>query len=437
MSRRTILAGAVLAGAFLSEFGFALLFLPLIQHYLPAGRHLSLAVPGYLLSAYGVARLVAQVPLGAVADAIDDRLAFGLGYAAVLVSGLLFLPPVPVAVLLLAAVLFGAGHALADPLIPAALVAHADGGTHGRALSLMSLAQVGGLVGGIGGGAFVVDLAPPSAAFALVTAANALALLLLTVSGARGAHRPEGTTVFAAIGGWRRALTARPVLWLFGVFFVLAMATNVLTPDLSPFIERRLHSSLHVMVLYMVPTGIAGLGALWLGGWIADRFGRVPPLLGGAAVAAGAFAVLTRVDQPWEAAIVGVFVAGGLAMTMPTSTAALLDEVSANHAGLVLGGMMSVQGLAQALGPFVGGLALDGAGVASPMAIAAAGCWLAVPLIVLYARCPRDGDDHVTAYRPFARFAGGWARGGAVAAEADGGGRGPAPRGRNAGRRER
>ncbi len=370
MSRRVLLVSAVLAGGFMSEFAFALLFLPLIQRYFPVDRHLSLAVPGYALSAYGAARLVAQVPLGAVADAVPDRLAFALGYLVVLAAGLIFWAPVPVVVLLLAAVVFGAGHALADPLIPASLVAHAEGGTHGRALSLLNLVQVAGLGAGVGGGAFIVDLAPPAAGFVLVAIANGLALLLLTASGVRGVLHAEGTNLLTTIDGWRRALTARPVLWLFGVFFVLALATNVLSPDLTPFIVQRLHSSLHVMVLYMIPTGIAGVGGLWLGGWIADHFGRVPPLLAGAAIAAGAFALLTRVDHPWEGAIVGVFVAGGLALTMPTSTAALLDEVSIDRAALVLGGMMSVQGLAQAIGPFLGGLAIAAAGAPIPMAIA-------------------------------------------------------------------
>jgi MFS family permease len=407
VSRRKILAGAVLAGAFLSEFGFALLFLPLIQRYLPIDRHLSLALPGYALSAYGAARLVAQVPFGGIADTLHDRLVFGLGYLVVLLSGLVLWAPVPVVLLLLASVAYGAGHALADPLIPAALVAHAEGGTHGRAMSLLSLVQIAGLGAGVGGGAFIVDFAPPAAGFVLVAVANGLALLLLTVSAVRGAPQTEGATLLTTIGGWRRALTARPVLWLFGVFLAIGLATNVLSPDLTPFIVRQLHSSLHVMVLYMIPTGIAAVGSLWLGGWVADHFGRVPPLLAGAAIAAGAFAVLTRVNQPWEGAIVGVFVAGGLAMTMPTSTAALLDEVSPDHTGIVLGGMMSVQGLAQAGGPFLGGLAIAGAGVAIPMAIAAAGCWLAVPMIVLYARCPRDGSDAGIHSKRFARYFGG------------------------------
>ncbi len=404
MSRRVVLAGAVLAGSFMSEFGFALLFLPLIQRYFPVDRHLSLAVPGYVLSAYGAARLVGQVPLGAVADSVDDRIVFATGYLIILVAGLVFWAPVPVAVLLLAAIAFGAGHALADPLIAPALVAHAEQGTHGRAMSLLSLTQVAGLGAGVGIGAFIVDLAPPAAGFTVDAVANGLALFFLVISGVRGVLRPEGQTLLMTIRGWHAALTARPVLWLFGVFFALGLATNELSPDLTPFIERQLHSSLHIMVLYMIPTGLAGVGALWLGGWVADRAGRFLPLLAGAGIAAVAFAVLTQVSRPWEGALVGVFIAGGLAMTMPTSTAALLDEVPRHHAGLVIGGMMSVQGLAQAIGPFLGGLAIAGGGPQLPMGIAAAGCGLAVPLIVLYAGCRRDGGRVIAGYRPFVRF---------------------------------
>jgi MFS family permease len=394
----------VLAAGFLGEFAFALLLLPLVQHYLPVDRHLSLAVPGYVLAAYGAARLLVQMPLGAAADALDDRLAFGLGYLVVLIAGLLFWPPVSVAVLIAAAVAYGVGHALADPLIPAALVADVGAEAHGRVLGLLSLAQVAGLVLGLGGGAFIVDLASPSAGFMIVAAANLLALVLLVVAAGETSHLPAGAAQITEQAGFRKTLLDEPLLYLFAVFFVLALAANLITPDLSPFIVRRLHTSLHVMTLYLIPSGIAGIIALWYGGWLADRFGRLPPLLAGAGVAALAFAVFTHLTNPWQGAVAAIFGAAGLALTLPASTAALLDEASHEHRGLLMAGMMAVQGLAEAIGPFIGGMLIAVGGAAVPFAAAAAACWLAIPLGVLYAGAPRRGQvGTIIGYTPFTR----------------------------------
>lgn len=159
------------------------------------------------------------------------------------------------------------------------------------------------------------------------------------------------------------------------------------------------------MTLYLVPAGIAGLAALWCGGWLADRFGRLLPLLVGAGAAALALALLTHLNQTWEGAIAAVFGAAGLALTLPASTAALLDEINEDHRGLLLGGMMAVQGLAQAVGPLLGGVLLAAGSATLPFAAAAATAWLAIPLAVLYASAPRrDGAAIVIGYTPLTRL---------------------------------
>ncbi|HTE83471.1 MAG TPA: MFS transporter, partial [Dehalococcoidia bacterium] len=141
-----------------------------------------------------------------------------------------------------------------------------------------------------------------------------------------------------------------------------------------------------------------------LGGWLTDRFGRLPPLLGGAGAAALAFAMLTHLDRPWQGSIAAVFGVAGLALTMPAATVALVDEAQPGHRGLLFGGMMAAQGLAEAIGPFIGGLLLTLGGAATPFAAAAVAIWLAIPLSVLYASAPRGGRPGVVVgYTPFTR----------------------------------
>src|SRR5579864_9037601 len=95
MTRRWIAIGSVLAAGLLGELGYALLLLPLMQHYLVFERHLSAGAPGIVLGAYGLSRLIAQLPMGYLDDAFDARLAVGAGYLAVLLAGLALWAPLP------------------------------------------------------------------------------------------------------------------------------------------------------------------------------------------------------------------------------------------------------------------------------------------------------------------------------------------------------
>jgi len=405
MNRRSLAVSGVVAAGFLGEFAYALLLLPLLQHYLPVTHGLSASWPGYLLAVYGLARLIGQVPLGALADAVDHRFAVAAGYATVLLAGLAFWPPVPVAILLAAAAAYGLGHALADPIAPAALAQGTERDNWGRALGFLSLAQVGGLAAGLGAGAFVADLAPPRAGFLLVAAANALALVLLTSVSSPLLKRSWNRAADAPAPRAQAAFLSSRRAYLLAAFLTLALAPNLLTPDLNLFAVTRLHSSLHVLAIVLIPAGLAGMLAMPLGGWLADRLGRLPPILGGAGLGSLALATLTHVREPWQAASAAIFVAAGLAVTMPASNAALLDEARPEQRALLLSGMMASQGLAQALGPFLGGVAIALGGATAPVAAGAVALWLSVPLAVLYASSPaEDRAAEVVAYTPLTRF---------------------------------
>lgn len=395
--------GAVLLAGLLGEFAFALLLLPLMQHYLVFDRHLSTGLPGYVLAAYGLARLVAQLPLGAVADAVDRRLAVAAGYLIVLACGLALWLPVPPAVLLATAAGFGLGHALADPLVPAAVAEAVDEHERGRAFGLLNLTQVAGLVGGLAGGAFLVDLAPAAAGFLVAAGCNAAVLVLLTVGGAPLLGRHQRSEAERGRRMWR-ALADERVIDLLAVLFVLALAVNLITPDLSLYTVRHLHTSLHVVTLYLIPAAVVGVAMLPIGGWLTDRYGRVPALMAGAGVGALALASFGAVREPWQAGVAGAFGAIGIALTMPSSNALLLDIADPQHRALLLSGMMAVQGLAEAAGPFMSGLLTQAGGVVWPFIAAAIALWLAVPGAALFASESHHGQPaQIVPYTPLTR----------------------------------
>ncbi len=395
--------GAVLAAGLLGEFAYALLLFPLLQRYLVFERGLGAGFPGYVLAAYGVARLATQIPLGGVADRLGRRLAVALGYGAVTLGGLLCWAPAAPAILCGAA-LFGAGHALADPLLPAALAEGVAVQGRGRVIALLNLGQVAGLVVGLAGGAFLTDFAPTAVGFLTVAAANGAALALLAI----GAlpllrpvrRRPGERPAFA----WR-ALTNERALDLFVALFLLSLAMNLVMPNVSLYSVRRLHRELHQLVPYLLPAALLGVAALPFGGWLTDRAGRLPPLLLGSLLGTVGFAQLALARGPAHAAVGAALGAAGLALTMPSSNVALLEVGRPEHRALLLSGMMAVQGLGQAVGPLFGGLLTQLAGPALPFGFGALALWLVTPFTVLFASAPRDGrPGEFVPYTPLTRF---------------------------------
>lgn len=394
---------AVLLAGLLGEFAYALLLFPLLQRHLVFDRHLATGFPGYVLAAYGGARLLTQAPLGSVANALDRRLCVTLGYGTVLLSGLLCWASGPALIVLVAAALFGAGHALADPLLPAALAEGAAIQRRGRIIALFNLTQVAGLALGLGG-ALLTDLTPAAAGFVVVAAANAAALALLALGAAPLLRRPPTAARLRRSSGWQ-ALRSERAIDLFVALFLVALAMNLIMPNLNLYSVRRLHEPLHEVIPYLLPAGLAGVAALPLGGWLTDRYGRLLPLLTGSALGAVGFLGLTFAQAPWQAGVAAALAATGLALTMPASNVALLEVAGPDHRELLLSGMMAVQGLGQAVGPLFGGLLTQLSGVALPFGVGAAALWLVTPCAVLFASAPHDGEPgELVPYTPLTRF---------------------------------
>jgi len=401
--RRRLAIAAVLAAGLLGELAYALLLFPLLQRYLVFDRGLGAGFPGYVLAAYGISRLITQLPLGGVADRLGRRHSVALGYGAVTLGGLLCWTPAT-QLILVGAVLFGTGHALADPLLPAALAEGVSVQGRGRVIAMLNLGQVAGLVAGLAGGAFLTDLAPATAGFLTVAAANGASLALLTL-GAWPLLRPvrAGRGERAALA-WR-ALGDERAIDLFVALFLIALAMNLVMPNISLYSVRRLHRELHQLVPYLAPAAVAGVAALPFGGWLTDRAGRLPPLLLGSVLGTIGFAQLAFAGDPIDAAVGAALGAAGLALTMPASNVALLEVGGPEHRALLLSGMMAVQGLGQAAGPLFGGLLSQLAGPALPFGIGALALWLVTPFSVLFASAPHDGAaGQLVPYTPLTRF---------------------------------
>src|SRR4051812_4708005 len=361
--------------------------------------------------------------------ALSDR----LGARRVLLAGLaLFIGAsaacglAPAAPELVAArVVQGAGAAL---VVPASLAlvraAYADRASRARALGLWGgiagiAAASGPLVGGVlvtavgWRAVFFVNVPVGAAAMALVVrrapdpapqpaaldvgaqAAGALALASLTFAlieaGARGWAAPE---VLIALGACLAAL---------GAFAAVARPAFPRAPGFAAgtavglLINLGFYGELFVLGLYFqrergdsaLTTGVALLPMLGMAtaasvvsGRVMGRTGARPPMIAGLAIGAAGYAGLAAAGAgtayPLLAAPL-VAVGFGMALTMPAATAAVVESVPAERAGVASGVLNAARQVGSAIGVALlgtlGGLPAASAAAGAAFAIGIAAAW--------------------------------------------------------------
>ncbi|MEW6143341.1 MAG: MFS transporter [Chloroflexota bacterium] len=231
---------------------------------------------GFVLSAFGIAYGIAQLPAGWLADRIGPRILLVAGVSGVAVMGILFgLSPV-YAGLLICLVLMGiAGggyHPSTPPLISAAvppqnrgraLGLHMIGGAAAYFLAPLSGAAIAVFLGWRG--PFLV-LGIPAFLFGLVlyrTLGRRLPQVKAAPSSETARHKPVKTTdrrlaAFIAMSTSAQAVTGSVVAFM--ALFIVD-AHGVSTGAAAAMVSL---------------TALAGLFAGPVGGWLSDRFGTVP-----------------------------------------------------------------------------------------------------------------------------------------------------------------
>jgi MFS family permease len=106
-------------------------------------------------------------------------------------------------------------------------------------------------------------------------------------------------------------------------------------------------------------------------GWLADRFGRRPLMLGGGAIGAIGIALLPAVGSPETLVLIGALMAVGSAAFGSASWAMLADLSPSARAGRLMG-LANIGTAAAAAGAGLFGLLVDAAGYGPAFAIAAA-----------------------------------------------------------------
>lgn len=384
------------ATIFLVQTAFAILFLSVLSQYVPEILNTGLAVPGYLMAAYGVSRLVTQTPAGWVADRMGRRRALVMGLAVSLAplgammvvrDAALFYPLVA---------FYGLATSLVWPSLYAIIADDYAVTSRGRIMGLLNLAQIGGLGVGAFGGSLIVQHFSYGAAFVACLVLYGLAVVL-ALAHRRPHRRRGGQPLPQSTGGTLdlRALTRAPVLMLGGVAIFVSLGSSSLAPALVPYVQHTFDREMHELVVYLIPLGaVAGLAAVPVG-LVSDRMERALPLVGGLAVGPLALFALTNTESLWLAVSLGGAVALAFALSLPAWNAAVMDQSGPHNRGALFGFMATLQGLGTALGPALGGQLAELWGPRAAFQGAAAIMGLAFLVALGYAR--RRGRERFAA----------------------------------------
>jgi DHA1 family multidrug resistance protein-like MFS transporter len=256
----------------------------------------------------------------------------------------------------------------------------------GRLLALVSAGQLAGTIAGFGLGAVLIDHVSYSATFAaalILVAAGALLTALLTTDPRRARRGASGRDGLPQPGAFR-ALGDPAVALLITLILILSAGLALLQPDLKPYSERVLHVSFSTFGLLLVPPGLVGATLLMPAGYLADRVGRVPPMVGGLLVFGLCVILLPQTRAPAVASAIASVAVAGYVVSLPALSASLLDVSNDGNRGLLTGLTTSIQAIGIVVGPLIGGAAVDGFGPLAPFRLSAAMIAVAVALALLY-----------------------------------------------------
>lgn len=379
----------LLAVIALEQVAFLAFIVVLVQEYVPEELGLGVAFGGYVATALGTAKLLAQTPLGWLSDRVGYKgtLALGLGMAALVIAPLLVLRQ-PAALLSVAA-LYGITRAVVSPAVFAVIADTYAVDRRGRISALANLAFfLGFTVGGVAG-IVLAGFAPFGAAVAIGMAFNALAaLVVVRFVREPTAHRTLRRTPSSGPAGAWRALLAPPIaMWALTVL-VISIGLNLLTPTIGPFARDVLGLELHQLAPFLVPAVLLGILSIVPAGHLVDRMGRFPPLLGGLAVGALGLVAASYVSNPWAIMLLACPVMLAFTASAPAIGATMMDLSRRGSRGLVLGALTAVQGVGGTIGPSIGGNVYDTYGPAVPFQVSAVLLGVAVALVLYYARRP-------------------------------------------------
>jgi len=361
----------VLAGAFLFNLGQGVLrpTLPLyLREVFSANYRMVTAIP----TVFGVGKWVASLPTGYLLDRLGRPL---------MVCGLLVIASSDVASVMTSTygvflgfrALAGVGWAMFGTVATTAMVDLPAVQRRGRAVSLLMMSETLGLLLGSAAGGWLyqgVGVASPFVFEAACMLAGAVLVGRWALRAAPRATAPRGSRDWRSLGAVLR--TPGVLVMSLTNAVLTAVQTGVLVFLFPLYLANRGGMGPEAVGMVTSLSVFGRLLALWLGGSVSDRRGRMRVLIPGLLAYAALLGSLPFLTHPvglglWSLALGG---AAGFVAALPT--ALIGDHVPPPLAGVAIGWLRTMTDSGQILGPLVMGGCADAVGLSAPFHLGAA-----------------------------------------------------------------
>jgi MFS family permease/rhodanese-related sulfurtransferase len=358
-------------------------------------RDFGLESKGAILSfvvAFGIAKALANLAAGGLADRVGRKRLLVLGWALAL--------PVPVLIALAptwgwivaANLLLGANQGLAWSMTVVMKIDLVGPVRRGLALGLNeSAGYLGVAAAAFATGALAASFAPRTlvwvGAAAIATLGTAISIFFVRDTGAHVAreqlaHGRAGRQTFRT--AFARATVHDPMLRACSQAGLVNNLNDALAWGLAPlYLAAHGASATEIGIVAGIYPAVWGAGQL-LTGWLSDHTGRKPLITAGMLVQAGALVLLVAGGGAFASALVAaVFLGIGTALVYPTLIAAVSDGVQPVERAQVVGVYRFWRDFGFVVGALVSGLVADAAGADTAITIVAAltagsGLWVAL-----------------------------------------------------------
>jgi DHA1 family multidrug resistance protein-like MFS transporter len=361
---------AVLAGAFLFNLGQGVLrpTMPLyMQAVFAANYRMVTAIP----TVFGIGKWIVSLPAGYLQDRLGRRTLMTAGLLVIAVSDVASAMASSFDVFFVLRALAGVGWAMFGTVATTTMIAQPAGRGRGRAVSLLLMSETAGLLLGSAAGGWVytvLGVTSPLIFEAACMVVGAVVVAGWTMPGPRStSHVPHG---------WRglTAVLREPAVLVMGVTnaALVTVHAGVLVFLYPLYLVSRAGLGAQTVGLLIALTVLGRLFALWLGGTLSDRWGRLPALIPGLLAYAALVGTTTFITDLLLLALWSLMIGAASGFVGPLPAALVGDRVATAEHGIAVGWLRTMTDSGQVLGPLLMGALADGVDLAAPFLVATA-----------------------------------------------------------------
>jgi MFS family permease len=362
---------AILAAAFLFNLGQGVLR-PSMPLYLQRTFRANYRMVTLIPVVFGAGKWIANMPTGYLLSRLGRPLMVG-GLALIALVDLVSVTTPRFDVFLGLRALGGVGWAMFATVATTATVSVPAPQRRGRAVSLLLMSETSGLLLGSAAGGWLYQGVGVASPFFFEAACMIVAAITVGhwASLAAGATPPRPRSRDRRVLG---TVLRTPGVLLMGVTSALltAIQTGVLVFLFPLYLLTRGGLGPEAVGAVVSLSVLGRLVALWVGGTVSDRWGRMRVLVPGLLVYAGLLVGMSQLTQPVVLAVCSFAIgaAAGFVAAVPTTLAS--DHVERPLQGVAIGWLRTMSDSGQIGGPLVMGALADAVDLSAPFMFGAA-----------------------------------------------------------------